>query len=207
MSQPSVARAGDERAARRGAAANWAWWAAATAVGGTLGEVVLRLVEGALGGAAASPPAVQVVSWTALGAILGAFQWLVLRGRFDGAAWWIVATALAGSVAYPTFNLLADQALGLGGAAYLLLVMFGLGLIFGLAQSLVLRRWTRWPVAWVVVSALAWPFEHFVSIFLRRAAGRPSSTVGWPELVGWAIYGAATGLVLVWVLGSRRRER
>src|SRR3712207_2586985 len=82
--------------------ATWAWWTAATMAGGTLGELVLRLVEGALAGT----PAIlaQIISWTVLGLVLGTLQWLVLRrvlGRVDA---WIPATALAGALAFPIFN-------------------------------------------------------------------------------------------------------
>jgi hypothetical protein len=91
------------------------------------------------------------------GAVIGAGQWLVLRGRLPHAAWWIAATA-------------AGQALGLAAGAALVgygtepreLAIQGAvtGLAIGALQALVLRRhvagWFWWALAMPPLWALGW---------------------------------------------------
>jgi hypothetical protein len=184
----------------------WLWWTLATASGGTLGEILLRWIEQALRGGQAGPTStmIQIVSWTALGLVLGALQWLVLRRYVAGTRWWISATALAGAIAYPLFSWIGGL-LGLGGGMGLLFTMLGLGFVFGVAQALVLQSRVGGGFLWVLASTLAWPFEHFLAISLRRATGGDGGSVDWTVFVGWAIYGLITGAVLTWLLRTRSR--
>ena len=92
-----------------------------------------------------------------------------------------LAAQVAGRVR--TFD--ADLGLILGVTLY--------GLLIGILQWLVLRRQVPRAWIWVPASALSW----IVAI--------PAGDLNGPP--GWAIFGAITGTVLVWLLRQENRPR
>lgn len=82
------------------------------------------------------------------GAVLGAAQWLALRGRLPQSEWWIPATAVGHAV-----GLAAGAALVGYGAGLQDLAMQGLitGLGVGILQALVLRRYASTWFWWAIV--------------------------------------------------------
>jgi hypothetical protein len=114
--------------------------AVAIAVTGPVTSLTAALVGGALSGA-----------------VIGAGQWLVLRGRLSKLEWWVPATA-------------GGQAVGLAAGAMLVGYRTGLqdlavqgaitGLGVGIAQALVLRphvaTWFWWAIAMPPLWALGW---------------------------------------------------
>jgi hypothetical protein len=91
------------------------------------------------------------------GAVIGAGQWLALRGRLPHSAWWIPATAIGQAVGLATGATLVGyqtslQDLAVQGA------ITGLGV--GILQALVLRQhlatWFWWALAMPPLWALGW---------------------------------------------------
>ena len=122
------------------------------------------------------------------GAALAVFQWLMLRRYIGGSIRWVLASLLgvflAAQVVGQVREFDADLGLILGVALY--------GLIVGILQWLVLRRQVPRAWLWVPASALSW----IVAI--------PAGDLNGPP--GWAIFGAITGTVLVWLLRQEKRS-
>jgi uncharacterized membrane protein YhaH (DUF805 family) len=68
------------------------WWALATIFGWMLGFYLGAEFAGYLG---LTELAFGVVTGGGIGLVLGLAQWLVLRKRFRGAGWWVLANMLA----------------------------------------------------------------------------------------------------------------
>ncbi len=133
----------------------------------------------------ASLPAVNVPQYLSVAAgsiLVGVLHWLVLRRYLAGAFRW----ALAGIGAAAAGALLV---LGLGWVEADLGWIAGVGLygtLAGVLQWLVLRREVARAGWWVLGSTVGW----VVAIPWGDMMGPP----------GWALYGAITGTVLVWLL-------
>jgi hypothetical protein len=91
------------------------------------------------------------------GAVLGAAQWLALRGRLPNTEWWIPATAIGHAVGLAAGSALVGYRTSLQDLAIQGLVT-GLGV--GIPQALVLRphvgAWFWWVVAMPFLWALGW---------------------------------------------------
>ena len=91
------------------------------------------------------------------GAILGAGQWLALRGRLTKSEWWIPATAVGQAVGLAAGAALVGYRTGLQDLA-IQGAITGLGV--GIAQALVLRphvaTWFWWALAMPPLWALGW---------------------------------------------------
>ena len=116
------------------------------------------------------------------GAAVAVFQWLMLRRYIGGSIRWLLASLLglflAAVVVGNVREFDADLGLILGVALY--------GLLVGILQWLVLRKQVPLAGLWVPASALSW----ILAIPAGDFNGPP----------GWAIFGAITGTVLVWLL-------
>jgi hypothetical protein len=155
--------------------------ALATAVSGSVTSVPAALAGGALAGA-----------------VIGAGQWLALRGRLPKIELWIPATALG-------------QAVGLAAGAALVgyrtdlqsLVIQGAvtGLGIGILQGLVLRphvtSWYWWAIAMPPLWALGWVVTTAAGI----GVGQQFTNFG---LFGAISVTALSGLLLVQMLPSRQ---
>jgi hypothetical protein len=120
----------------------------------------------------------------AIGAAVGALQWLVLRPLIRRDGWWIPASAAgwAGAAALVTFVLRPRSPI-------VAPALIGAGI--GGAQWLVLRQEVHRAWWWIVLSALGW------SLGMMGLLG--------PSLVG-AVAGATTGVALEFLLRVRRSE-
>ena len=91
------------------------------------------------------------------GAVLGAAQWLALRGRLPKTEWWIPATAIGQAVGLAAGAALVGYRTGLQDLAIQGAVT-GLGV--GILQALVLRphvaNWFWWAIAMPPLWALGW---------------------------------------------------
>lgn len=137
--------------------------------------------------------------WGALGAVLGAGQWFVLRYRIPLARWWAIASAV-GLTAGHVFanavvlswgpelsNYLRNNGLSAAANEAAMAALFGalIGLGLGTAQWLILPR-QDWRVAcWILMNVLGWGAAWYVS----------SSLYAMPLLIG-VTSSAATGIVL-----------
>jgi hypothetical protein len=137
-----------------------------------------------------------------LGLAGGFMQWLVLRRRIAGAAWWIPATSLG----FPIALVIADGAgMRLGGDSIAAPVLMGgaFGLLSGIMPWLVLRRQVARAGWWLPAQLLGSLVGGAMGIVAFHTAG----LIGFYELT-WAAAGAMfgaglgtiTGLTLVWML-------
>ncbi len=173
----------------------WLWWVVAGVVGWGVGwglgwsEVEFLSVD-----VAAAEYGGVVVGVT----VAGVLQWLVLRRQIARAAWWIVASLVSGVVA-------GGVIYGVGGDAGFTaevardldvgwVVEAGLyGAVLGVLQWLVLRGQVALSGLWVLASTVGWIVGDPVCSSLMGFG-----TLSW--VVFGAVYGAITGLVLVWLL-------
>jgi hypothetical protein len=132
------------------------------------------------------------------GAVIGAGQWLALRGRLPISAWWIPATAIgqavglaagAGLVGYQT----GFQDLAIKGAV----TSLGVGLL----QALVLRQhiatWFWWAIAMPPLWALGWIVTTAAGVGVDQQFTNYGAT-------GAIVVTALSGLLLVALLGAPR---
>jgi hypothetical protein len=154
-------------------------WVLASSVGVVLAIAIFRIDGSVQDGIVGGLP--NPIVWSVMGAVLGASigtaQWLVLRGRFPRASWWVLASTLGGLV---------------GGALLreASIILFGVSL--GIAQGLVLIWWRGFrALLWVLASSVGFVLGIFIS---------PANAGGVPyyAIIG-ALYGAITGSVLIWL--------
>ena len=113
---------------------------------------------------------------------MGALHWLILRRYLTDAFRWVWANIAAAAVGFllvwivSLFDPLLGQVVGVG--LY--------GTVAGTLQWLILRRQIPRAGWWVLVSSVGW----IVAIPIGDITGPP----------GWALYGAITGVALVWLL-------
>ena len=174
----------------------WLWWVLASAVGGALGylvavSVLATLSDGMYGAL------VDAVVLTMLGAGVGAMQWLVLRQHIPLTGWWVLASALGGTLAVAV----AAAAPTTG----IVLVGYGLlGTSMGVMQWLVLRQHVPHATWWLLASAVGWAVGPPAAQAINCAAALlpELETVGVALLFGIvaAVAGATTGIVLLWLM-------
>ncbi len=149
---------------------------------------------------------VGTLLWPLLLLVPGVLQWLVLRRRVPQPGWWAVASAaglLLGTY-LATSRQLLDLYLARRDQLDSLLAYSTLGATLGLAQWLVLRRWSPQAHWWILANMLAWPIGWAMGAAL-------GALLSWPWMVGiepvWtaSIAGLATGVVLAWLLPATSR--
>jgi hypothetical protein len=135
------------------------------------------------------------------GAVLGAGQWLALRGRLPNLEWWIPATAIGQAVGLTAGAALVGYRTGLQDLA-IQGVITGLGV--GILQALVLRphvaTWFWWALAMPPLWALGWIVTTVGGIRVDQ------------HFTNFGAYGAITfavlsGLLLVQLLQSDEAVR
>jgi hypothetical protein len=124
-------------------------------------------------------------------------QWLVLQPRLRGAVAWLLLSAIQGLIAFLLVVTLDPTALLVAGwfvLGALLLILVAVGLI----QWLVLRQAGRQAGWWLLAYGLSWGLGIAA---LSLIMGTPAAGV-----VLGALFGAITGVALVWILPGRQRE-
>ena len=132
------------------------------------------------------------------GAVLGAVQWLALRGRLANTEWWNPATAVGQSVGLAAGAALVGYRTGLQDLA-IQGAITGLGV--GILQALVLRQhvvtWFWWAVAMPLLWALGW-------IVTTAAGVRVDQHFTNFGAFGAIVVTALSGLLLVQLLRASR---
>ncbi|NTU79062.1 MAG: hypothetical protein HGA45_06625 [Chloroflexales bacterium] len=172
----------------RGGWGFWGGWALAFLgfpVGGLAG---LGLAGGVSG------PAQALLGGATTGAVIGAAQWLVLRRRLPLTPWWIVATA-AGMATGLALGVGLFGTATVGTALLMRALVTGAGI--GLAQYLLLRRFTRWAPLWVVAVTLGWTLGWGITAAVGVDLS-PNFTV-FGSTGAWA-FQLLTGVTLAWLL-------
>jgi hypothetical protein len=193
----------------------WLGWTAANAIGWAVGLTVENAaqlaLEAASGGvlvASEGGLVQEAIAGLLFGLPVGAMQWLALRRRIAGTAWWIPATAggfiLAGIVGGALQDIGAVVGVPVISFVGGLVISFGLGLAAGTLQWLILRRQVKHAGWWVPASAIL----VFASLITGLAAAMaltgegPGVSVSGAAFaaVAGAAFGLTSGLVLVRLL-------
>ncbi|MBD0301416.1 MAG: hypothetical protein ICV85_04315 [Tolypothrix sp. T3-bin4] len=173
----------------------WLKWVLATLVGFLvslywveIGERSdIRAVEGAIGGVA-----------------IGLAQWFVLKQRFSGIWWWILASAigwgLLGSLKFGALGWVAPKVISIP-----VRVIYGtmdgamVGALIGVGQWLVLKKKSQRAGRWILASTVGWSiglaFGWTVGAVLRKVMGIFLGEVVGLAL-GWVVVAAITGVAL-----------
>jgi hypothetical protein len=167
---------------------SWLRWTASflsLPIGGYLCLLIIGPVDG-LGPA--------LLAGLLTGAVIGAAQSLLSSGRLDPRRW-IAATTIGMGLGLPLGAALVDYHTGLAD-----LVLMGLvnGLVLGVSQASVLRKW-QWAAAMPLLWALGWAITTVAGIDVDRQFSVFGSS-------GAVVFAALTGLVLHLLVPVRPRE-
>jgi hypothetical protein len=128
------------------------------------------------------------------GAEFGIAQWLILRQQVHKVGWWVVASIVGFTIAFPlTKTLFGELSHGLlvaGGAGGVV------GAIVGALQWLVLRGRVGRTGWWVLASTLAWAFSALLGEVGALAAGEDFVA----DLLRVILGAALSGVGMVWLL-------
>ena len=212
---------------RSGLPGLWLRWLVANVVGFTLGGAI----GGGISGTGEQPYSEMVTSATegarilainagvalgVFGALVGAAQWLALRGEIRQAGWWILATtlcwaaggviagALSGLIGGAVTTVGTDQ----GVAGFLLAASVGIlaiGFLPSVAQWLILRRQVRRASWWILISGASCLLGFSIGFALVRLGlaevihlFRPED---FPSTKSWSLAGLITGALYAGLSG------
>jgi len=171
----------------------WLLWVLASTTGLGLAWSVGTVVSLSVSGEGAMATlALAGVGWAVGGALLGAAQWYILRGRMSRAGWWVLASTPSFGVGMVVGPYVAEVLNGVLSWA----VWGGLwGVMLGAAQWLVLRRRVFRAGYWALASTVGAGTCGAVLGFLHQAGVEGANL-----FLGGALFGAITGGALVWLL-------
>ena len=173
----------------------------------------------------------------AMGATMGVAQWLVLRRHFQGISAWIIASTLGGGVGFSlgggiplaylfarflqAYMYLGQPQNSIGDIisslsifptiAVLLLIGLLLGLVVGISQWMVLRRYVRYAGWWPAVSSVAFaltPALILVPLYFSELTGETAAV---PPVIlricislALTLPGVVTGTAMIMLLKESR---
>lgn len=127
------------------------------------------------------------------GAAIGLAQWFVLRKLLHNAGWWVLATMIGYSAPYVVGAVLPQWPEWLAPAS--MFVTFGL--VFGIAQGLVLRAQVTHAAWWIPISLAGW----LAALALTRAAILSGLYIEpFDMLSAFLVPPAISGIGLTWLL-------
>jgi hypothetical protein len=157
------------------------------------------------GGAVATAITGPVTSLTAAlgggalaGAVIGAGQWLALRGRLSNTEWWIPATAVGQAVGLAAGATLVGYRTGLQDLAIQGAVT-GLGV--GIMQALILRRYVATWYWWAIATPPLWAMGWIVTTAAGIGVAQHFANFG---ASGAIVVTVLSGLLLVQLLRATR---
>ena len=137
-----------------------------------------------------------------MGTIGGFAQWVVLRERFAGARWWILASALGFATVFSMGGTVRPNE---NPAMIGIRMAIAFGLVAGVPQWLILRQkvaragwWVLANILGLLVAEMGFP----ISIAISAATGNDNLSMLVAALVFAAAYGAVTASALVMLLGQ-----
>lgn len=183
----------------------WLWWLSLTAMATIAAMTFIFFLVfnigvqaiGTFSDGQSSSIALQVAIapiFAVAGAIVGFGQWLVLRGLFHRAGWWILATAGGWMAGYLWSFLLIPPDIDVSSIGIALLPWALNGLGAGLCQWLVLRRHYDRSALWIPTATLA--------VIIGMTGWLIGGTFGGAFL--WLLAGGFSGWVLQKVLQPKR---
>jgi hypothetical protein len=145
-----------------------------------------------------------------IGLAVGFMQWLVLRQRLTGAAWWIMTNVVGSYCLIYCQRAIAiwgvDRSLGETGE---LLVGTGLvalcGAVTGTLQWLVLRRKVAQAGWWILATTVSWGLCRLFMETDPWGSGIMAAMLS--HVTAVALLGALTGGVLVWLLRHQTQAK
>lgn len=175
----------------------WLSWIVLNSIGWSIGALFANMVvTTVLGGGSF---AAAVLGGGIVGLVLGSLQWLLVRQLARNSGWWVLATALGMAIGSPlgtlTMTILMQMnhpilAVPSGSAA--------IAMVFGFAQSLVLRKHFNKASMWIIVSILAIVASTLSELVI------PSGPLSM-YFVDGMVFGAVTGVGLLWLSRQYRR--
>jgi hypothetical protein len=189
-------------------------WFMACVGGGSIGFAMPALVSAEMPDVTAALPIAGAVT----GVVLGGFQAVTLRSLLTGFGMrdWVLATAAGMTLAWAVVSIFLRNGPWMAYAPTSvqapLAVAGGLVLVFalGIAQWMVLRRWTERAVLWIVANAVGWTMGlvviGLITMPLRRSGqiAVPAAVIGLVAGLVLAVVSAAvTGAFLGYVLEPR----
>jgi hypothetical protein len=178
----------------------WLRWVLACVVSWVLGAAVFGVVWSAVEGSTAETVG-GVVALVAVGGVIATAQWLVVRRHMGGAAQWLwvsTAGAVTGVVVSQWLDLL-DTPMGPRMELDGILAGAGFGVVLGAAQRIALQRWVKGAHWWVSASLAGGALSFFVADTLATVVDMAVVRSLVDAAIG-AVYGATTGLMLVWLV-------
>jgi hypothetical protein len=183
----------------------WLRWMPANCIGWSSGWIVFALLSSLDGTGTEGTQIGHLVGWVVGGAIIGLFQWRVLRQYVRGSAWTIL-----GSSAGFTLGFIVGYAVG-GPPLDFIVGFAAVGLLGGIAQWFALRRQFDRAAWWVLVSSLGFTLGGLLGLAVILPIGDAiDAAIGGPiafaiilailGAVGGALGGATSGLGLLWLL-------
>jgi hypothetical protein len=188
----------DERKVARNEFGLWLGWTLATSFGMLVGLLTFIPLLPILDLGVAR---VVIPLWA--GFLVGAFQWLVLRGYLTQSIDWILNGGIGWALGYGLGLIIIQALRDFAWGALLGYIIFGL--IIAVLQWPVLRREIPNALPWILASVIGWALGAYLSqvvlsLFVTGDAIEPvwSTTIiaGTTGLIA----GAITGLVLVWIV-------
>ena len=153
----------------------------------------------------ASAKAFGSLSFVCAAIIPGTLQWLLLKRKASGMGWWAPLSSVGLAAGY-FLGMLPVSMAGVGGPQVAPLFALGfalMGAVPGILQWLLLRRRVSGAGWWVMASSIGMVGCGMTFIGLTRGA---EVHIVWGGIAGGAVYGAATGGLLNWLLRSCRRN-
>lgn len=192
----------------------WWRWSVASLIGVSIGSVLQNIAENVFPVLQGYEdhwliqPMVYSVGHIPLIAPIALAQWYFLRSHVHSAYWWVVATVIGVPlIFFVSLHLLAI--FGYAGGAYFL-VTIGVGLVYGIAQWLVLRCWASDAWVWIPTSLVVLLVAGIITAPLFNPLHQnTSSSVGietvdlmrlFHNIALWTVYYILMGRLLVAML-------
>jgi len=180
----------------------WLAWFLASLIGYGLGMLLGASVAYGLFDRATFDGKMGVTLGIVMGTIGGFAQWVVLRERFVGAGWWILASALGFAMVFSMGGTVRPNE---NPAMAGIRMAIAFGLVAGVPQWIILRQkvtragwWVLADILGLLVGEMGFP----LSIAISAATGNEGLSMLVVALVFAAGYGAVTGAALVWLLSQ-----
>ncbi len=132
----------------------WLWWLLATAVGWAGGWAVINWASHLYWGIGVGID-VAFVAYVVLGTTVGIMQWLVLRRRVPRSGLWILACAVSITTGSYVSQVMWMYDIIVFGAVF--------GVLVGITQWSVMRRWVHRAGWWVLASVIGWVLGWFAT--------------------------------------------
>jgi len=180
----------------------WLAWFLASLIGYALGMFLGAAVAYGLFDRAAFDGTMGLTLGIVMGTIGGFAQWVVLRERFAGAGWWILASALGFATVFSMGGTVRPNE---NPAMIGIRMAVAFGLVAGVPQWLILRQKVARAAWWVLANILGLLVGEMgfpISIAISAATGNDNLSMLVVAPVFAAGYGAVTGAALVWLLNQ-----